>query len=65
MAKELDLTETSLRAWVVRAEEQASGRGLSDAERQELQRLRRELRTVTMERDFLKQAAVFFAKTQK
>ena len=65
VAKELDLTETALREWARRAEDLASGRGLSDGEREELQRLRRELRTVTMERDFLKKAAAFFAKTQK
>lgn len=65
VAKELDLTETSLRAWVKRRMDAASGKGLTEAEREELQRLRRELRTVTMERDFLKKAAAFFAKTQK
>ena len=35
---------------------------LTTAERQELTRLRRELRQVKMERDFLKKAASFFAR---
>mgnify|MGYP006295208081 CR=1 FL=1 len=65
VAKELDLTETCLRAWAKQAEDQETGRGLSDSEREELQRLRRENRTLTMERDFLKKAAAFFAKEQK
>ena len=65
VAKELDLTEGSLREWARRAEGVASGRVLDDADRAELMRLRRENRILTQERDFLKKAAAFFAKTQK
>lgn len=68
MAKELDLTETSLRAWVRQARIDAKGdpQGpLTSDERAEMTRLRRELRTVTMERDFLKKAAAFFARSGK
>ena len=36
--------------------------GLSSDEREELRRLRRELKVVTEERDILKKAAAFFAK---
>jgi transposase len=65
VARELDLTETALRDWVRQAEIDA-GRGapgaLTTEERQELGRLRRENRTLRMERDILKKATAFFAK---
>src|SRR2546429_3288085 len=57
VARELDLTETALRSWVRQAEIDA-GRGapgaLTTEEREELGRLRRENRTLRMERDILK-----------
>ncbi len=68
VARELDLTETAVRAWVERAEidEKRDPHGpLTSEERAEMTRLRRELRTVTMERDFLKKAAAFFARSGK
>ncbi len=65
VARELDLTESALRNWVERARAD-SGTGkpgvLTTAEREELGRLRKENRTLRMERDILKQAAAFFAK---
>jgi len=65
VARELDLKETALRGWVRQAEVDA-GRGapgaLTTAEREELGRLRRENRTLRMERDILKKATAFFAK---
>ena len=67
VARDLDLTESALRSWVRQAEVD-EGRGaegaLSSEERDELRRLRRENRTLAMERDFLKKAATFFAKEQ-
>jgi len=67
VARDLDLTETSLRHWVQQAEID-EGRGaegaLTSEEREELRRLRRENRTLQMERDFLKKAAAFFAKDE-
>ena len=67
VARDLDLTETALRSWVKQAEID-EGKGpdgaLTSGERDELQRLRRENRTLEMERDFLKKAAAFFAKEQ-
>jgi transposase len=65
VAKDLDLTETALRNWVKRAEIDAGSgppEALTSAEREELVRLRRELKRVTMEREILKAAATFFAK---
>lgn len=65
VAEDLDLTETSLREWVKRAEVDA-GRGapgeLTTSERDELTRLRRENKQLRLEREILKSAATFFAK---
>ena len=65
VARELDLTETAVRDWVRQAKVDA-GRGrpgaLTTEEREELARLRREVRTLRMERDILKKATAFFAK---
>jgi transposase len=65
VSKDLDLTENSLREWVKRADIDA-GKGppdaLTTAEREELARLRREVKRLAQERDILKAAATFFAK---
>jgi transposase len=65
IAREMGLTESALRKWVKQAkiENQGGGQGeLTSRERQELNNLRRELKRVEMERDFLKKVATFFAK---
>lgn len=67
VASELDLSDTSLRNWVKQAEideGHGSESALTTEEKGELQRLRREVRTLKMERAFLKKAATFFAKEQ-
>lgn len=67
VSRDLDLTESSLRNWVKQAkidEGQGPEGALSTEEREELRRLRRENRTLEMEREFLKKAAAFFAKEQ-
>jgi len=65
VARDLDLTETSVRAWVRQAAIDG-GKGpagaLTTAEREELAALKREVKTLRMERDILKKAAAFFAK---
>jgi transposase len=65
LARDLDVGETMLRRWVRQAEIDA-GRGPASAlttdERVELAGLRREVRTLRMERDILKKATAFFAK---
>jgi len=64
-ARDLDLTETALRDWVRRAENQAGERppgALRQAEREELVRMQRENMRLQMERDILKKATAFFAK---
>ena len=64
-AKELGLSESALRKWVRQAEVDG-GNGLVGAlttvEREELSKLRRENRTLRMERELLKKWAAFFAK---
>jgi transposase len=65
VAKDLDLTESALRNWVREADGDKGNEPagvLSTAEREELARLRKEVRHLEMERDFLKKAAAFFAK---
>jgi transposase len=65
VARDLDLTESALRAWVARARaDRTKGKsgGLTTLEREELARLRKENRQLRLERDVLKKAAVFFAK---
>ena len=65
VAADLDLTESALRGWLKQADVDA-GKGppeaLTTAEREELGKLRRENKRLTMERDILKAAATFFAK---
>jgi transposase len=54
-ARALDLAESGLRLWVRDAEREARRTGaLSNGERKELEQLRRENRTLRMERDILK-----------
>lgn len=65
VAKEMGLTESSLRKWVRQSRIDAHPRiegELTSSAQQELMVLRRELKRVRMERDFLKKAAAFFAR---
>jgi transposase len=66
-ARDLDLTESALRTWVERARaDRSQGKtGLTTAEREELHRLRKELRIVQEEREILKKATAFFAKQSR
>ena len=67
VARELDLVPTALRDWVaqVRADQSGGKTGLTTAEREELNRLRKENRVLQEEREILKKAAAFFAKHQR
>ena len=63
LAKDLGVSEQTLRNWRRQAEIDAGAReGISSDQLEELRRLRRENRTLTMEREVLRKAAVFFAK---
>lgn len=65
MAKELGIADESLRRWIRQHQiDEGEREGLTTDERQELSRLRRENKTLRQEREFLKKAAVFFAKEE-
>jgi transposase len=64
LAQQLEPTAQAIRNWVRRADRDEGRRtdGLTTEERQELQRLRRENRTLREEREILKKAAAWFAR---
>jgi len=65
VAEELGLSESALRNWIRQQaiDERGDPNGrLSSEERAELCGLRKELKRVTMERDFLKKTSAYFAK---
>lgn len=64
VALELGISNELLRRWIQEADRDAGviKPGLAMTEREELRHLRAEVKTLRMERDFLKKAAAFFAK---
>jgi transposase len=65
VARDFDLTETAVRAWVGQAERDAGARGdggLTSSERQELAALRRENQRLRGDVEILKRATAFFVK---
>jgi transposase len=64
LAKEFEPSSQSIRSWVKQAERDTGQRrdGLTSVEREELTRLRRELRQVKLEREILSKAAAWFAR---
>jgi transposase len=66
-ARDLGLTESSLRSWVEHARaNRTNGRtGLTTAAREELARLRKENRLLREEREILRKAAAFFATERR
>ena len=63
VAKDFDLTETNVRTWVKQAEiDQGERPGLTTEEREELIRLRRQVRRLEIDNETLKRATSFFAR---
>lgn len=64
VARDLNLTETAVRAWAKQVDLDQGRRsdGLTSAQLSELARLRKELREAREERDILKRAVAFFAR---
>lgn len=63
VAQDLGVSLESLRSWVNQAKVDAGEKaGLTTEELEELRRLRKENRTLRMERDLLKKAAAYFAR---
>jgi len=68
ICRDLDLTETAVRRWVQRAEVDSGGGpagALTTAEREEFAALRKQVKTLEMEREILKKATAFFAKESR
>ena len=65
VARRLDLTESAIRGWVKKAAQEALDGGdtpvLTTSEQEELQRLRRDNRTLEMECEIPRRAAAFLA----
>ncbi len=64
LAKEFEPSDQTIRNWVVQADRDEGLRedGLTSDEREELRRLRREIKQLRIEREILSKAAAWFAQ---
>jgi len=64
-AKSLGISTSLLYRWKQQIEDQQQGKSLTEDERIELKRLRKENKLLRMEKEILKKASAFFAKEMK
>ena len=64
-AKSLGIGASMLYKWKEKIEAQRNGVALVEDERDELKRLRKEVKELRMEKEILKKASAFFAKEMK
>ncbi len=64
-SRSLGVASNILYRWKDKVEAQLEGKVLSEDERHELKQLRKEVKTLRMEKEILKKASAFFAKEMK
>ena len=64
-AKSLGIATNMLYKWKEKIEAEQEGNTLQEDEREELKRLRKEVKELRMEKEILKKASAFFAKEMK
>jgi len=64
-ARSLGIATNMLYRWKQKIEDQRQGKVLSEDERDELKRLRKENKNLRMEKEILKKASAFFAQDMK